>query len=72
MSNRVACETLDVMCSVCEVCYATGRTEDDDGDGHWTLDACDDFGQRWTVHHDDPLNAVVLLGDMLGVDWEDG
>ncbi len=23
-------------------------------------------------HHDDLLEAVVLLGEMLGVDWEDG
>ena len=36
------------------------------------LDACDEFGQRWIVHHDDLLKAVVLLGEMLGVDWEDG
>ena len=36
------------------------------------LDACDDSGQRWLVHHDDLLKAVVLLGEMLGVDWEDG
>ena len=72
MANRVACETLDAMCSVCEVCCATWRAEDADGDGHWTLDACDDFGQRWLVHHDDLLAAVVLLGAMLGVEWEDG
>ncbi len=70
MSNRVACETLDAMCSVCKVHCATWRTED--ADGYWTLDACDDFGQRWLFHHDDLLNAVVLLGEMLGVDLEDG
>ena len=29
-------------------------------------------GQWWIVHHDDLLKAVVLLGEMLGVDWEDG
>ncbi len=29
-------------------------------------------GQRWLVHHDDLLAAVVLLGEMLGVEWEDG
>ncbi len=23
-------------------------------------------------HHDDLLEAVVLLGEMLGVEWEDG
>ncbi len=39
--------------------------------GCWTLDACDAFGQRWLVHHADMLDAVVLLGEMLGVDWED-
>ena len=43
-----------------------------DADGCWTLDACDAFGQRWIVHHDDLLKAVVLLGEMLGVEWEDG
>ena len=42
------------------------------GDGCWTLDACDDFGKWWLVHHDDLLTAVVLLGEMLGVEWEDG
>ena len=41
-------------------------------DMYWTLDACDAFGQRWIVHHDYLLGAVVLLGEMLGVDWEDG
>ena len=60
------------MCSICKVHCATWRTEDADADGHWTLDACDAFGQRWLVHHDDLLEAVVLLGDMIGVDWEDG
>ena len=40
----------------------------------WTqmLDAWDAFGQRWVVEHDDLLKAVVLLGEMVGVDWEDG
>ena len=52
--------------------FATWRSEDADADGYWTLDACDAFGQRWLVHHDDLLAAVVLLGEMLGVDWEDG
>ena len=41
------------------------------GDGGWTLDACDESGQRWISHHDDLLAAVVLLGAMLGVEWED-
>ena len=45
---------------------------DIDGDGNWTLDACDESCQRWLVHHDDLLAAVVLLGEMLGVEWEDG
>ena len=36
------------------------------------LEACVAFGQRWIVHHDELLEAVVLLGEMLGVDWEDG
>ena len=72
MSNHVACETLDAMCSVCKVHCATWRTEDVEGDGYWTLDACDESRQRWTVHHVDLLKAVVLLGEMLGVDWEDG
>ena len=67
MSNRVACETLDAMCSACEVHCATWRTEDSDGDGYWTLDACDDLGQRWIVHHDDLLEAVVLLGEQLRI-----
>ncbi len=72
MSNRVACETLDAMCSVCRVHCATWRTEDADAEGYWTLDAGEASGQRWIVHHDDLLEAVVLLGEMLGVEWEDG
>ncbi len=72
MPNRVACETLDAMYSVCKVHCATWRTEENQGDGYWTLDACDDFGERCIVHHDDLLEAVVLLGAMLGVEWEDG
>ena len=44
MSNSVACETLDAMCSVCKVHCATWWSEDADADGHWTLDAWDDFG----------------------------
>ncbi len=72
MPSRVACETLDAMCSICKVHCATWRTEDTDGGGYWTLDASDAFGQRWLVHHDGLLKAVVLLGAMLGVEWEDG
>ena len=72
MSNRVACDTLDAMCSVCKVHCATWRSEDAGGDGHWTLDSWDDFGQRWIVHHSDLLEAVVLLAEMLRVDWEEG
>ena len=72
VSNRVACETLDAMCSVCRVHCATWRAEDNSGDDYWTLDACDAFGQRLLIHHDDLLKAVVLLGEMLGVEWEDG
>jgi len=37
-----------------------------------TLDVWDDSTQWWIVEHADLLEAVVLLGDMLGVDWEDG
>ena len=72
MPNRVACETLHAMCSVCKVHCATWRTEDDDGDGSWTVSACNDFGPRWLGHQNDLLKAVVLPGEMLGVDWEDG
>ncbi len=72
MPNRVACETLDAMCSVCKVHCATWRTKDTDSGGYWTLDAWDESGERWIVHHDDLLKAVVVLGEMLGVEWEDG
>ena len=72
MSNPVACETPGAMCSICKVHCATWRAEDIDGDGNWTLDACNAFGQRWIVRHDDLLEAVVLQGEMLGVEWEDG
>ncbi|MCZ6493347.1 MAG: hypothetical protein O6933_04645, partial [Planctomycetota bacterium] len=34
--------------------------------------AYDESGQRWLVHHVDLLKAVVLLGEMLGVEWEGG
>ncbi len=44
MSNRVACETVEAMCSICEVGCATWRSEDADSDGYWTLDAWDDIG----------------------------
>ena len=54
------------------MCCATWRAEVAEGDGYWTLDTWDDFGQRWIVHHDDMLEAVVLLGAMLGVEWDDG
>ncbi|MCH8153632.1 MAG: hypothetical protein IH830_14835 [Planctomycetes bacterium] len=59
------------MCLVCNVHCATWRTEDADGDGSWTLNACNEFGQRWLAHHVDRPKAVVLLGETLGVDWED-
>ena len=71
MSNRVACETLDAMCTICEVGCATWRTEVAEGDGNWALDASDESRQRWLVHHDDLLDAVVLLDEIVGVDWED-
>ncbi len=60
------------MCSICKVHCATWRTEDADADGYWTLDACDDFGQRWLDHHVDLPRAVVPFGETFGVDWEDG
>ena len=71
-AHPCACETLNAMCSICKVHCATWRAEAANGDGNWSLDAWDDFGQRWIVEHDDLPKAVVLLGEMLGVDWEDG
>ena len=64
MAYRVACETLDSMCSVCKVHCATWRTEDADADGYWTLDTWDDFGQRWIVHHDGLPETVAQLKEM--------
>ena len=72
MPNRVACETLHAMCLVCKVNCATWRAEHAEGDGCWTLDACDAVGPRWLVHHVDLPKAVVPFGETLGVDWEDG
>ncbi len=72
MSNRVARETMDAMCSICKVHCATWWTEDADGDGSWTLNACDDCRQRWLVHYVDLPKAVVPFGETLGVDGEDG
>ena len=71
-AHPCACETLDAMCSTCKVHRATWRSDDADADGYWTLDAWEKSGQRWIIQHDDLLAAVVLLGEMLGVEWEDG
>ncbi len=50
---------------------ATWRTEDADEDGYWALATCNESRPLRLVHHDGVLAAAVLLGEMLGVDWED-
>ena len=71
MSNTCACETLDAMCRVLNVCCTTWRTEDADGDGYWSLEAIDDEGQEYTVNHEDLLGAVCILAELLGCDLSD-
>ncbi|MCZ6654873.1 MAG: hypothetical protein O7D91_17830 [Planctomycetota bacterium] len=59
VSNRVACETLDAMCTVCKVHCATWRTED--ADGCWTRDACDDSGQGVDrIRQRRPMQNLIL------------
>ncbi|MEE9130825.1 MAG: hypothetical protein V3T84_12460 [Phycisphaerales bacterium] len=71
MSNTIACETLDVMCNVCGIHCATWVGEDEHGDRHYTLDACDDSGQRFIVHGYDLTEAVCALAELLGCDLSD-
>ncbi len=71
MSNTCACETLDAMCNVCNVHCATYRTEDVEGEGYWTLEAIDDERQEYTVNHNNLLEAVCILAELLQVDLSD-
>ena len=71
MPNTCACETLDARCNVCNVHCATYRIEDAEGEGYWTLEAIDDEGQEYKVNHEDLLEAVCILAELLGVDLSD-
>ena len=60
------------MCCVCGIHCGTWVGEDEHGDRHYTLDACDDSGERFIVHSYDLMEAVYELGVLVGVEWEDG
>ena len=61
MSNTAANETLDAMCNVCGVHCATWVGEDEHGDRHYTLVACDDSGEQFIVHSCELMEAVCEL-----------
>ena len=40
-------------------------------DRHYTLDACEDSGERFIAHGYDLIDAVYQLGVLVAVEWED-
>ena len=55
---------------VCGAHCATWIGEDDKSNREYTLDCLDEDGQRYIVIHTDLMEAVVILGEQLGVEWE--
>ena len=61
-------ETLDSMAVVCNVQVVTYKFES----GGYQLEAIDlESFEQFTIHADELMTAVVKLGELLGVDWED-
>ena len=63
--------TLDAICAVCGAHCATWVGENEHGDRHYTLDACEDSGDRFIVHSYDLMEAVYELAVLLGCDLSD-
>lgn len=61
-------QTLDAMAVVCNIQVVTYKFES----GGYTLEAIDlkTFEQH-TIHADNLMTAVVKLGELIGVEWED-
>ena len=59
------------MCNVCNIHCATYRVEDGDGVGYWNLESIDDERQEYTVNHENMLEAVCILAELLQVDLSD-
>jgi len=61
-------QTLDAMTMVCNVHVVIYKFES----GGYTLEAIDlETFEQYTVHADELMDAVVALGEQIGVDWED-
>ena len=61
-------QTLDTMAMVCNVHIVTFKYES----GGYQLDAIDlESFEQYTIHADNLMDAVIELGKLLGVDWED-
>jgi len=71
MSNAVANETLDAMCTDCGAHCATWIGKDENGDREYTFDCLDEDGQRYIVIHSDLLEAVCELAVLLDCDLSD-
>ena len=68
MPDITANQTLDAMAVVCNVQVVTYKFES----GGYTLEAIDlDSFEQYTIHADELMDAVIELGKLLGVDWED-
>ena len=61
-------QTLDAMAVVCNVQVVTYKFES----GGYTLEAIDlESFEQYTIHADNLMDAVVALGEQIGIDWED-
>lgn len=61
-------QTIDAMAVVCNCHIVTFKFES----GGYTLEAIDlESFEQYTIHADELMTAVVKLGELLGVDWED-
>ncbi|MCH8824124.1 MAG: hypothetical protein IH984_11530 [Planctomycetes bacterium] len=68
MVDVCANETLDALAHTCNPQVVTFRFES----GRYQLDAIDlDTFEQYTIHADNLMDAVVALGEQIGIDWED-
>lgn len=65
-SDITANQTLDCMASVCNLYVHTKRYES----GRYSLEATDlETLEQYIVNVDNLLDAVIALGEQIGVDW---
>ena len=68
MVDVCANQTLDAVAVVCNVQVVTYKFES----GGYTLEAIDlETFEQYIIRADELMQAVVALGEQIGIDWED-